>query len=105
MSGEPPPTALGVYVSEQSDSPAVAVAASVQLPAFEKLPLPELEKLTTPAGWLSVPVSVSVTVAVQVVGASTATEDGAQLTAVDVLRLVTVNVSEPLLVACLALEP
>ena len=26
-------------MSEQSDSPAVVVAASVQLPAFEKLPL------------------------------------------------------------------
>ena len=82
-------------MSEQSDSPAVAVAASVQVPALENVPLAGVEKLTVPAGWLLVPESVSVTVAVQLVWSSTASEAGSQLTAVEVARLVAVTPVEP----------
>jgi hypothetical protein len=64
----------------------VAVVVRVQLAVPEKLPVPELEKLTVPVGVEMVPLSVSVTVAVQVVGEFTATEEGKQLTLVAVVR-------------------
>jgi hypothetical protein len=83
----------------------VPVELSVQAPLPEKLPLPELEKLTVPVGVDFVPPAVSVTVAVQVVGAFSATDEGEQPTLVVFARLVVVSVSEPLLVACLALPP
>ena len=56
-----------------------------------KVPVPLLVNETVPVGALVVPPDVSVTVAVQVVAAFTATEDGLQLTPVVVLRLVTVT--------------
>jgi hypothetical protein len=74
-----------------------------------KAPVPvEAQEETVPLGVLVVPASVSVTVAVQVVGALTATEEGEQLTVVEVERLVTVSAKgEPLLllVACVASPP
>jgi len=58
----------------------------------EKSPVPELNQLTVPVGELPV------TVAVQVLGAPTATGEGAQLTAVLVAeRPVTVRESSPVL--------
>ena len=56
-----------------------------------KVPVPLLAKLTVPVGALWVPAEVSVTVAVHVVGEFTATEAGLQLTAVVVVRLLTVT--------------
>ena len=60
-----------------------------------KVPVLSLEKVTEPAGVVLVPVSVSVTVAVQMVAAPTGTEAGVQLTAVVVERVVTVSPKVP----------
>jgi hypothetical protein len=64
-----------------------------------KVPVPLLVNETVPVGALVVPPEVSVTVAVHVVGALTGTEAGVQLTAVVVLRLVTVKAVLPELAA------
>ena len=98
----PVPTALGVYVTEQDDE--LPEPTSVQLPPPLKLPALFEVKLTVPVGVVFVPVSVSVTVAVHVVGCPTATVAGVQLTAVEVERLFTVTVVVPLDVAC-AISP
>ena len=68
----------------------VPVAASVQVPPPAKMPSPLgfAAKSTVPVGVLTVPESVSVTVALQVVAAPAFT--GAQETAVVVERVVTV---------------
>ena len=66
---------------------------SVQLELL-KVPAPLLLKLTVPVGVLGVPLSVSVTVAVQVVGWPT-TDAGVQPTLVLVERLLTVTVVVP----------
>jgi hypothetical protein len=63
-----------------------------------KLPGPPEPNVTLPVGVLAVPASVSVTVAVQVDGAPTATAPGEQVTLVEVERWFTVTVSVPLLV-------
>jgi hypothetical protein len=52
------------------------------------------EKLTVPVGLPTLPADVSVTVALQVLGALTGTEAGAQATEVDVERLATVKAKE-----------
>lgn len=70
-----------------------------------KLPLPLEPKVTVPEGVLMVPTSRSLTVAVQLVGASTGTLGGVQLTLVEVARLVTPTVVVPLLVRCLPSPP
>ena len=70
-----------------------------------KLPLLLEPKVTVPEGVLVVPTSMSLTVAVQLVGASTGTLTGVQLTLVLVARLVTSTVVMPLLVRCLASPP
>jgi hypothetical protein len=62
----------------------------------EKASGPLLVKLTVPVGALLVPPSVSVTVAVQVVGALIGTAAGSQATLVEVARLFTVTVKVPL---------
>jgi hypothetical protein len=80
------PVTLGLYVSEHLAWPVVPVAASVQLPAPEKLPVLELEKLTVPVGVDFEPLPVSLTVAVQVVDASIASDKGEQATVVVVVR-------------------
>ena len=55
----------------------------------------ELVKVTVPPGRRAVPESVSATVAVQVEGELTGTEDGEQTTVVPEVRLVAVTVSAP----------
>lgn len=52
-------------------------------------------KLTNPVGVIAVPVLLSVTVIVHVVGALTGSEDGLQLTLVDVVRTVAVTANVP----------
>ena len=59
----------------------------------------EDEKPTLPVGVLLVPPSVSVTVTVHVVPSATSTDEGTQEIAVDVERVLTVSVTEPLLTA------
>ena len=71
---------------------------NVQLGAL-KLPVPLLENLTVPPGVVFVPVSVSVTVAVQVVAVLRLSGLGVQLTAVEVERALTVRLVLPLLAA------
>src|SRR3989442_12007565 len=98
----PLPTALGVYVTEQEDElpePASVQGLPVKVPALSEA------KLTVPVGVDFVPVSVSVTVAVQVVGCPTATVAGVPLTVVEVERLFTVTVAVPLEVACVPSPP
>jgi hypothetical protein len=63
-----------------------------------KVPSPELAKLTVPVGVDEIPVSVSFTVAVQVVVLPTLTVDGTHDTVVDVERVVTVTGVVPELV-------
>ena len=63
------------------------------------------EKPTVPVGVLAVPPSVSVTVAVHVVPTATSTDEGTQEIAVDVERVLTVSVAEPLLTAWVASPP
>ena len=65
----------------------------------------EEEKPTLPVGVLLVPVSVSVTVAVHVAPTATSTDEGTQEIAVNVERVLTVSVAEPLLIAWVALPP
>jgi hypothetical protein len=65
----------------------------------------EEENPTVPVGVDLVPLSVSVTVAVQVVPTATSTEDGAQEIAVLVVRALTVSVVEPLLTVWAASPP
>ena len=77
----------------------VGVKVTVQLPrdreqlAGVKVPdaVPDEVNLTVPAGVLAVPDAVSVTVAVQVEPLFIATDEGAQLTDVEVERPVTVR--------------
>jgi hypothetical protein len=68
----------------------------VQLPPEPKVPAPLEVKLTVPLGVVAVPPPVSVTVAVQVVDAPTATVPGEQFTVVEVERAaITVTVVLP----------
>ncbi len=60
-----------------------------------KLPAESLAKLTVPLGVLAVPVSVSLTVAVQVLALPTDTLAGVQLTVVVVVRVVAVTLVVP----------
>ena len=97
------PTALGVYVTEQVAE--LPEPERVQLVAL-KVPAPLLVKLTVPVGVVFVPTSVSVTVAVQVVGCPTTTDDGEQLTPVVVERFaVTVTTVVPELPRCVESPP
>ena len=59
------------------------------------VPVPLLVNETVPVGALVVPPEVSVTVAVHVEGDPTETEVGVQLTAVVVVRVVTVTANVP----------
>jgi hypothetical protein len=70
-----------------------------------KVPEALLLQLTDPVGVRAVPGLVSVTVAVQVLGALTGTEPGAQLTAVVVERLVADRANWPLLPEWFAAPP
>ena len=93
------PTVAGLYVTEH-----FPVASSTQVVEL-KVPALPLVQVTVPLGVVCVPTSVSVTVAVHVDDTPAGTLDGEQLTAVDVVRLLTVTVSEPELVPCFASPP
>jgi len=80
------------------------LASSVQEPLL-KVPVPDEPKLTVPVGVAVVPAAVSLTAAVQVVGAFTGIVAGRQLTEVAVERVVTVTVVVPELVACVPSPP
>jgi len=71
----------GVYVTEHVAVPAVAPAARVQLADGVKVPVELVVKLTVPVGVVGL-ASVSVTVAVHVVGVLTWTDPGEHVTAV-----------------------
>ncbi len=86
------PTVFGVKLVVHCATPLVAVGASVQLTGA-KVPL--LEKLTVPVGVVLVPVSVSLTVAVQLVGLLTGTLAAEQETEVEVVRLLTATLAWP----------
>jgi hypothetical protein len=74
------------------------LGTSVQLALGVKTPCASVvEKLTVPGGGLSVPLSVSLTVAVHVVDVVAGGDDGVQVTLVAVVRAVTVSVCWPLL--------
>jgi hypothetical protein len=80
-------------VSEQAFVP---VAGRVQVPPEEKVPALELVKVTVPPGRMAVPPEASDTVAVQVVPEFTGTEDGEQVTLVELLRFWAVMEKVPL---------
>ncbi len=83
-----PATAVGVYVAEQlAEFP---LPLRVQVPVPLKVPVPLLVNMTVPLGVLAVPVPLSETVALQVVGMPPGTEAGKQLTLVPVGRSVVV---------------
>ena len=75
-------------------------ATSVQLVAGVNDPVPLAENVTLPVGVVTVPALVSVTVALHDVVAPVPTFVGEQLTAVAVVRVVTVSGVFPLLSAC-----
>src|SRR2546428_6604888 len=98
----PVPSAVGVSLSEQLAE--LQARRGVQLELLKE-PAPLLLKLTVPVGVLLVPASVSLTVAVQVVGWPTTTDAGVQPTLVLVERLLTVTVVEPELPAWVVSPP
>ena len=92
------PAAVGVNVTEQLPE------TRPQLVGLkDPLAVPALMKLTVPVGVLGVPVAVSVRVAVQVEPLLVTTDEGAQLTVVEVERPVTVSVNDWLPVLVLKL--
>ena len=80
------PAAVGVNVTEQLPRDREQLVG-VRVPVA----VPDEVNLTVPVGVLAVPEAVSVTVAVQVEPLFAATEEGAQLTTVEVERPVTVR--------------
>jgi len=96
------PAPVGVNVTEQLPVANVQLVAGVNVP----LVVPDEVNLTCPVGVLAVPVAVSVNVAVQVDPLFATTDEGAQLTLVEVERPVTVSVNDwlPVLVLKLCFE-
>ena len=86
----------------QVETPAVVPATKLQLVAGVNVPVELEAKLTVPVGLLAVPVSVSVTVAVQLVEPLLATWLGLQLIDMEVARLFTVTEVLPELLPCVA---
>jgi hypothetical protein len=84
------PTLVGVKVTEQLPVASVQLVAGVNVPVA----VPDEVNLTCPVGVLGVPVAVSVIVAVQVEPLFVTTDEGAQLTIVEVERPVTVSVND-----------
>jgi hypothetical protein len=78
-----PPSPVDVYVTEQLA--VLPLPESVQL-VLLKVPAPVLLKLTLPVGVVCVPMSMSLTVAAQVVDWPVAITPGVQLTEVAVRR-------------------
>jgi len=96
------PAPVGVNVTEQLPVTSVQLVAGVKVP----LAVPDEVNFTCPVGVLAVPVAVSVKVAVQVEPLFVTTDEGAQLTLVEVERPVTVSVNDwlPVLVLKLCFE-
>jgi hypothetical protein len=96
------PILVGVNVTEQLPVTSVQLVEGVNVP----LAVPDEVNLTSPVGVLAVPVAVSVNVAVQVEPLFATTDEGAQLTVVEVERPVTVRVNDwlPVLVLKLCFE-
>src|SRR3989441_4824674 len=92
-------TALGVYVDVH-----VAGLLAFSVHAVN-VPVPLLAGVIVPPGTLFVPVSVSVTVTVQVVESFTGIELGAQLTPVVVVRVRTVRAKAVLVLLPTWIEP
>jgi hypothetical protein len=84
------PAAVGVNVTEQLPATRLQLIAGVNVP----LAVPDEVNLTCPVGVLAVPLPVSVNVAVHVEPLFATTDDGAQLTVVEVERPVTVSVND-----------
>jgi hypothetical protein len=84
------PAPVGVKVTEQLPMTRLQLVAGVKVP----LVVPDELNLTIPVGVLAVPDAVSVTVAVQVEPLFVTTDEGAQLTAVEVERPMTVSVND-----------
>ena len=90
------PALVGVKVTEQLPATRLQLVAGVKVPVA----VPDEVNLTVPVGVVAVPDAVSVTVAVQVEPLLTTTDEGAQLTADDVERPVTVSVNVAVLKLC-----
>ena len=90
------PAPVGVNVTEQLPATRLQVVDGLN----EPVAVPDEMNLTCPVGVLGVPVAVSVTVAVHVEPLFVTTDDGVQLTVVEVDRPVTVSVKDwlPMLV-------
>ncbi len=90
------PAPVGVNVTEQLPETRLQIVDGLN----EPLAVPDEMNLTCPLGVLGVPVAVSVTVAVHVEPLFVTTDDGVQLTVVEVDRPVTVSVKDwlPMLV-------
>ena len=84
------PAPFGVNVTEQLPTFRLQLAAGLN----EPLAVPAEVNLTVPVGVLAVPVEVSVTVVVQVEPLLVSTDEGVQLTVVEVERPVTVSVND-----------
>jgi hypothetical protein len=97
------PVVAGVYVTEHVVGEPDPLSEQVALLRLPLTGVPSV-KVTVPVGALFVPLSVSVTVAVQVLGLLASTGD-VQLTVVLVVRSPTVTVDEPLLVLCVLSPP
>lgn len=88
-------------MTEHADE--VLAGASVHVAAGVNEPLPDDPKLTDPVGALALPLSLSLTVTEHVVASDSATEVGAQVTAVVVERVPTVSDVAPELTVSIAL--
>ncbi len=84
------PAPVGVNVTEQLPATRVQLVAGLN----EPLAVPDEVNLTCPVGVLGVPVAVSVIVAEQVEPLLVTTDEGAQLTVVELERPVTVSVND-----------
>src|SRR5438132_8802973 len=93
--------AVALKVTGAAQLELVVPGLSAQLVGVKLPPVGLLLKLTVPRGADFVPLSVSVTVAVQVVEPPRGISGAAQLTAGERVRLRTCNTVVPYLVACL----
>jgi hypothetical protein len=84
------PAPVGVNVIEQLPETKLQLVAGLN----EPVAVPDEVNLTCPVGVLGVPVAVSVIVAVQVEPLLVTTDEGVQLTTVEVERPVTVSVND-----------
>jgi hypothetical protein len=84
------PALVGVNVTEQLPETRLQLVAGLN----EPLAVPDEANLTCPVGVLGVPGAVSVIVAVQVEPLLVTTDEGVQLTDVEVERPVTVSVKD-----------